>query len=447
MVFSSTIFLIIFLPALLGIYYASPRKWKNGVLLLGSLIFYGFGEPKYLIIMITSILFNYIFGLIIGRYSEKGLWNISKAFLVINIGINISILASFKYGNHFADWVLPIGISFYTFQELSYIIDIYKGKVASQKNLVKYATYVALFPQLIAGPIVRYSDVEFALTNRKENVVEFAEGIRRFVLGLGKKVLLANQLGLICLEVEKMQSSDLAMATAWISAIAFTLQIYFDFSGYSDMAIGLGKMFGFDFLENFDYPYKSKSITEFWRRWHMSLGSWFREYVYIPLGGNKKGLARQVFNLAVVWALTGMWHGASFNFLAWGIYFGTLLTIEKLWLLKKMEKWPNICKHLYSLFAIIFGWVIFTNTNFLEMINMIKAMFGFTLNYFDEGSLYLLSDSGVLLILASVISIGVAKRINSSKSLIAIGLTTLIFIMSIAFLVSASYNPFLYFRF
>ena len=337
MVFSSTAFLLAFLPTVIILYYLVPKGMRNGVLLLGSLLFYGFGEPRYLLIMLVSILFNYGCGLAIPCCKNFGNNEHRPARLMLCFAAlgNLIILGYFKYAGFFfgrlgfPEVVLPIGISFYTFQAMSYVIDVYREKAASQKNLLRFALYITLFPQLIAGPIVRYVTIQMQLAERESNLENFAEGARRFVMGLGKKVLLANQAGLIWDEISSMNIDQMPAATAWLGAIAFTFQIYFDFGGYSDMAIGLGRMFGFHFEENFNYPYTAKNITDFWRRWHISLSTWFKEYVYIPLGGNRKGMSRQVVNIFIVWALTGFWHGASWNFLWWGVYFGILLILEK----------------------------------------------------------------------------------------------------------------------
>ena len=368
MVFSKPIFLFGFLPIVLLLYYIAPRRLRNTVLFAASLIFYAWGEPKLVLLMIATIVVDYCAGLIIERFSEKK--KASRAILVAALVINLGLLGIFKYANFMIESinalvggnigllniVLPIGISFYTFQSLSYVIDVYKKVVPVERNILNFATYVTLFPQLIAGPIVQYKTIADELSERQESFALFSEGIWRFAVGLGKKVIIANQIGSVWTEISGSPES-LTVGKAWIGALAFTFQIYFDFSGYSDMAIGLGKMFGFNFLENFNYPYISKSITEFWRRWHISLGTWFKEYVYIPLGGNRKGLKRQIFNILVVWMLTGLWHGASWNFVVWGLYFGLILVLEKAFLLKIFAKIPAAFAHIYSILLIVFGWV------------------------------------------------------------------------------------------
>ena len=469
MVFSSSVFFMAFLPITLVLYFLIPERFlkvRNLWLLIASLIFYSWGEPKYIAVMAFSIVFNYVMGRLVSR---------SKALLVFCLFGNLAILGFFKYTDFLIGTVndlfggsisllniaLPIGISFYTFQTMSYIIDVYRGKVPPQRDFIAFAAYVTLFPQLIAGPIVRYSDVAVMLVGRKSNLEQIAEGVRRFIIGFGKKVLLANQIYVIWKEITLMPTSEISTATAWLGATCFTFQIYFDFSGYSDMAIGLGKIFGFDYLENFNYPYISRSITEFWRRWHMSLSSWFKEYVYVPLGGNRKGLPRQIFNIAVVWALTGLWHGASWNFVAWGIYFGVILILEKLWILKWLEKCPACVGHLYSLVLIVLGWVIFALTDFSQMKEYLLMMFGGASAFIDSDFKYLAWSRIWVLIACAIGSTPLVKlvceRIAGGLSSVRNGdvwlgaLETAVLLgilaLSIAFLVSGSYNPFLYFRF
>lgn len=469
MVFSSSVFFMAFLPITLLLYFLIPERFlkvRNLWLLIASLIFYGWGEPKYIAVMAFSILFNYVMGRIVAK---------SRPLLILCIAGNLAILGFFKYTDFVIETVnavsggglgllniaLPIGISFYTFQTISYIIDVYRGKVLPQRDFIAFAAYVTLFPQLIAGPIVRYSDVAEMLVGRKTNLDQIAEGVRRFIVGFGKKVLLANQVYVIWNEITLMPVSEISTAAAWLGALAFTFQIYFDFSGYSDMAIGLGKIFGFDYLENFNYPYISRSITEFWRRWHMSLSSWFKEYVYIPLGGNRKGLPRQILNIAVVWALTGLWHGASWNFVAWGMYFGVILILEKLWILKWLEKCPAPVGHLYSLILIVLGWVIFALTDFGQMREYMQVMFGGSADFVDGNFKYLAWSRIWVLIACTIGSTPLVKlvcgRIAGTLSGVKNGevilgvLETVVLLsilaLSIAFLVSGSYNPFLYFRF
>lgn len=473
MVFSSNVFLMVFLPVTLLIYFLVPNRYlraRNCVLLAASLVFYGWGEPKYIFVMLLSILFNYILAIMISKASTV---KQSRLLLVLNVAGNLGLLGFFKYTDFMIDTVngilggalsplniaLPIGISFYTFQTMSYVIDVYWGKVKAQKDLIAFACYVTLFPQLIAGPIVRYSDVEAQLMNRSSRSDQIAEGIRRFILGFGKKVLLANQIYVVWKEIAV--NDELSVAAAWLGAVAYTFQIYFDFSGYSDMAIGLGKIFGFDYLENFNYPYISRSITEFWRRWHMSLSSWFKEYVYVPLGGNRKGFKRQILNIAIVWALTGLWHGASWNFVAWGVYFGIILIIEKLWLLKILDKLPVVFRHVYSLILIVIGWVIFAIDDLGQVGTYVSMMFGAGGMLTDDAFFYFLQTRGLLLLLCIVGSTPLPAKAASwvcgklaaadqqevisgiAEAVVLVG----IMVVSIAFLVSGSYNPFLYFRF
>lgn len=478
MVFSSSVFLMAFLPVTLLIYFLTPAKFvraRNAVLLIASLVFYGWGEPKYILIMIISIISNYVLAILIGRAKERASMGTARAYLVLDIFVNLGLLGFFKYADFLIDTVnslfgsglsllgiaLPIGISFYTFQTMSYVIDVYRGKVAVQKDFVTLACYVALFPQLIAGPIVRYSDCERALKARTSDPERVTEGIRRFVFGFAKKILIANQMAQVWEEIYGMKEAytDISAGLAWMGAIAFTFQIYFDFSGYSDMAIGLGKIFGFDYLENFNYPYISSTITEFWRRWHMSLSSWFRDYVYIPLGGNRKGLLRQLINIAIVWALTGLWHGASWNFVLWGVYYGILLIVEKLFLLKVLDRIPGklaFIKHVYALFLVTLGWVLFKITDFGELLEFVGCMFGKGSAQPLEFSYYL-SSYWPLFVVAAICSTPLVKKIWTGilgklpegwvADILETAVLAILFIVSVAFLVSGSYNPFLYFRF
>ena len=466
MVFSSSVFLIVFLPITLLAYFIVPARFikaRNSVLLAASLVFYGWGEPKYILIMIFSIVFNYVCGLAAGK-------NRSKAVLILCVVGNLALLGYFKYTDFVLETVnrlaeaglalpgiaLPIGISFYTFQTMSYVIDVYRGKVEAQRDIITFGTYVTLFPQLIAGPIVRYSDVAVMLVGRKTNLEQIAEGVRRFIIGFGKKVLLANQIYVVWMELSAME--NLSVSAAWLGAVAFTFQIYFDFSGYSDMAIGLGKIFGFDYLENFNYPYISRSITEFWRRWHMSLSSWFKEYVYIPLGGNRKGLSRQLINISIVWILTGLWHGASWNFVMWGVYYGIILIIEKLGLLKVLEKCPAVVGHIYSLILIVIGWVIFAVDDMGKVAAYLGMMLGSSQIFIDDAFIYFFESRIWLLIacligstpLPKIVCSIIAEKLEDREVLLGAIETVLfmgIFALSMAFLVSGSYNPFLYFRF
>lgn len=464
MVFSKPIFLFGFLPIVLLLYYIAPRKFKNFVLLFMSLIFYAWGEPKLLLLMVFTIFVDYTAGLLINKYSNKPVT--SKIIFVATLVINLALLGIFKYANFVIDSInsvvggkfdlleisLPIGISFYTFQALSYVIDVYKKVVPVEKNLLNFTTYVVLFPQLIAGPIVQYKTVANELSKRQETVGLFSEGIWRFAVGLAKKVIIANQIGAIWTEIHSTPEL-LTVGKAWIGALAFTFQIYFDFSGYSDMAIGLGKMFGFNFLENFNYPYISKSITEFWRRWHISLSTWFKEYVYIPMGGNRKGLIRQIFNILIVWMLTGLWHGASWNFVIWGLYFGLILVLEKAFLLKILQKTHAFFAHLYSLLLIIFGWVIFECGTTSEIICFFKGMFGIGVSLWNEETTYILCNSLLIFILAAICSTQIGKSIKEKLSgkfkndYWKCATVAILLLLSVMFLAGDSYNPFLYFRF
>lgn len=440
MLFSSITFLFYFLPCVLFLYFLVPRSCKNVVLMLSSFLFYAWGEPYYVIFMAGSILLGYITGIQIEKNHDTLR---SKLWLASVVTLHIVVLFYFKFSDS-----LPIGISFYTFQVVSYMIDVYRKDVKAQKSLLNLATYISMFPQLIAGPIVRYIDIEKELTTRTHSISFSAEGIRRFVLGLSKKVLLANQLGELC-DIFR-SSMDKSVLYYWMYAAAFTLHIYYDFSGYSDMAIGLGKIFGFHFMENFRYPYISKSITEFWRRWHISLGTWFRDYVYIPLGGNRVSKRRQIFNILVVWGLTGIWHGGALNFLVWGLYFAVLLLIEKMWLLKKLEKHPWIA-HVYTTFFVVIGFVIFNATSMSEAFMYIGNMFGMGgLPAVSMEALYYLKSYAVLFVISMIGATPIVNAICSKWKKVQVVepvlLCALLFVV-IAFLVDGSFNPFLYFRF
>lgn len=477
MLFSSLTFIFIFLPLVLGIYFISKDKYKNTILLVFSLFFYAWGEPKYIILMIFSIVFNYFFGLLIDKYRTNK--KLSVALLIFDIAINLLMLVMFKYSNFLVNTIndifnlnitsisifnkdilkltLPIGISFYTFQMLSYIIDLYKGEVKVQKNILSLGTYIAFFPQLIAGPIVRYETIENELKNRTHTFNKFVFGLKRFIIGLGKKVILANNLAFVADQIiDSGNISNYGTIIVWIAMFAYTLQIYYDFSGYSDMAIGLGKMFGFTFLENFNYPYISKSITDFWRRWHISLSSWFRDYVYIPLGGNRVKKSRWVFNIMVVWMLTGLWHGASWNFVLWGLYFGIILLIEKFFLHKILDKLPNILRWLYSMILIIVGWTIFRNEDITLVLDLLKKMFIFEkTNWLDFIRMNYHLINYVLYFVLGIICMfpffGKFIEKNQKKEGIMHFLSNafilFIFVLCILFLIKSSYNPFIYFRF
>lgn len=466
MVFSSTIFLCVYLPLVLLGYYICPKKGRNLFLLIVSLVFYAWGEPKYVFLMIFSILVNYIFGRLMDK--NRGRQKRMKLLLVLSVVIDIGLLSVFKYtdfiitnvnaifGANFdlLNIALPIGISFYTFQAMSYTIDVYRNDVRVQKNLIDFGMYITMFPQLIAGPIVRYADVQDQLADRSVTTADFSEGIMRFVVGLGKKVLLANQMGAVWSEIYAL-GGDVSALMAWTGAIAYTFQIYFDFSGYSDMAIGLGRMFGFKFPENFRYPYQSVSITDFWRRWHITLSTWFKEYLYIPLGGNRRGLARQALNLLIVWSLTGFWHGAGWNFVMWGLYYFVILFIEKLFLLKALDKLPKFFRHVYALLLIIIGWVIFASDDVSVLLPYLGSMFGAN-GAIGGMDVYTLLTKAVLLIICCIASTELPKKLFLSaagamnekaaftlKSVLMIALLA----MSMILLIGDSYNPFLYFRF
>lgn len=472
MVFSSLIFLFRFLPLILLIYYIVPGKFKNMVLLSGSLVFYAWGEPKYVLIMIFSTLVNYVFGILIEDFKKKDKISTSKYMIVASVIVNLSVLGFFKYadllintankltgsGFHLLEIALPVGVSFYTFQTMSYTIDVYRGNVAAQRNIITFGTYVTMFPQLIAGPIVKYKSVADELNKRKGNIDTFAEGIGRFITGLGKKVLLANNIGNLWDTIKAVNPENMSVLSAWLGIIAFTFQIYFDFSGYSDMAIGLGKMFGFNFEENFNYPYISKSVTEFFRRWHISLGTWFREYVYIPLGGNRCSTYKHIRNILVVWILTGLWHGASYNFMLWGLYYGVILILEKIFLKKYIDRLPAFIQHIYTLLIVITGWVIFSFEDMGQLERYLKTMFNVTGGkIYDNQSIYLLYTHVVLLIILIVASTPAAKKLvnrlfeiiksEAVKTVLANVFYVVVFAMVIAYLVDSSYNPFLYFRF
>ena len=468
MVFSSAVFLLIFLPVVLLFYYILPEQVRNPLLLAVSLIFYAWGEPVYILIMLFSTVFDYCNGIMLERLDRKGKPELRRWILVLSLTGNLGMLGFFKYtdflisslnaltGQEFdlLGIALPIGISFYTFQTLSYTIDVYRREIPAQHNIISFGMYVCMFPQLIAGPIVKYRDIEKQINSRTLGTDRICAGIFRFTLGLGKKVLLANSFGAVWDEISAQQGN--AAVTSIIGAVAYMLQIYFDFSGYSDMAIGIGKMLGFDFLENFNFPYESKSVTEFWRRWHISLGSWFREYLYIPLGGNRKGLPRQMLNLLIVWGLTGLWHGAGWNFVIWGLYFFVLLAAEKLFLLDLLNKVPAAVGHLYTLLAVLISWVIFACDDIGAAGRYLLSMFGAN-GYADAASVYYLSENFFILLVGAVLSVSfvkrlIAKKVNAIQSAnIRFGIKTAIgatlYLTSLLMVISSSYNPFLYFRF
>lgn len=468
MLFSSIVFLFTFLPAVVILYYLLPVRFRNVILLLASLVFYAWGEPVYLFLMLLSILFNYFSGLDIARNLQDK--RAAKRSLVFNLIINLAVLGFFKYEGFVLDTLngilpvhisyhalpLPIGISFYTFQILSYIIDVYRGNVKVQTNLPNFALYVTMFPQLIAGPIVQYADVDEQLASREVSRTKFGEGSMYFIRGLAKKVLLANTSGMIFTEVSGLAKGNIAVMTAWLGAFAYMFQIYFDFSGYSDMAIGLGKMFGFEFNMNFNYPYVSKSITEFWRRWHISLSSWFRDYVYIPLGGNRVSKIKHIRNLLIVWFLTGLWHGDAWNFVAWGLYYGVILIIEKYLLSPVLDRLPDVVRHIYSIVLVVIGWVLFFSSSFGQAADYIRVMFGAGAHGFaDRESMYLLTSNLILwliLIFGStpLVHFRYEHMLRTKKwntTIINSVVYVALFIVCIAYLVTETYNPFLYFRF
>ncbi len=485
MVFSSLLFLFRFFPIVLVLYFLVPRKLKNAVLFFSSLVFYAWGEPVYVVLMLFSTVVDYTHGMLVDKLMKQGKERKARWVVASSMTINLLLLGFFKYADFLIGSIngvlgtgipllklaLPIGISFYTFQTMSYTVDIYRGEAKVQRNIISFGAYVALFPQLIAGPIVRYQTIAEELQERKETSSDFSEGINRFLLGLGKKVLLANNIGMLWDSISAMGGQELSVATAWLGILAYSFQIYFDFSGYSDMAIGLGRMFGFHFPENFNYPYISKSITEFWRRWHISLGTWFREYVYIPVGGNRKGRLCQIRNLAIVWLLTGIWHGASWNFVVWGIYYGIFLIVEKVFLLKRLERLPRWLQHVYTLLVVAIGWVIFAFDSMGVGFVYLKNMFGFGgIAWINREFIYLFYTNALWLVLLVLGSTELPKKLVKKleaklhqtperaagkavwyqDGLLTLGqniVYIIIFFVSVAYLVDATYNPFLYFRF
>lgn len=469
MLFSSITFLFLFLPIVMAVYYIVPGRGKNIVLLIASLFFYAWGEPVYVVLMILSILFNYFCGCDIQANGEDaGKAKLSLAFAVT---VNILILGFFKYYGFLLDTVnsllpsdipyrelpLPVGISFYTFQAISYLVDIYRKKAEPQKNILYFALYISMFPQLIAGPIVRYVDIEAQLRNRKISIRRLGQGAVFFIIGLAKKVIIANTAGSVFDQISGVPASSLSMLTAWVGVFSYAFQIYFDFSGYSDMAVGLGKMFGFEFKKNFDYPYISKSITEFWRRWHISLSTWFREYVYIPLGGNRCSVSRNIFNLMVVWALTGMWHGAAWNFIAWGVYYGVILVMEKYIWGDSLERLPGVVRHIYTIILVLVGWVFFFSPSLGYSLRYLAAMVGGGAGIVDSKGAFLLLTHWLLYLLAVLGSSALGMRLlnavprmirgEKAKAVSAAVIYMGIFVVSVAFLVTDTFNPFLYFRF
>ena len=458
MVFSGAVFLYAFLPLTLAVYALAPQRGRNAVLLIASLLFYAFGEPVYVFLLLLSSVSDWALSLCIER--RRGT-RTAKLALAVSVLLNLGLLGFFKYADFFLTTVnglfglslpltgvrLPLGISFYTFQTMSYTIDVYRGHVRPQRNLATFATFVCLFPQLIAGPIVRYSDIEAELHTRRFCLEDIGTGARRFTVGLGKKVLLANVLGELV-----SSAGNATVLGAWLGAVGYLLQIYFDFSGYSDMAIGLGKMFGFEFLENFNYPYISKTITEFWRRWHMSLSTWFREYVYIPLGGNRVSTARHILNLLIVWSLTGLWHGASWNFVTWGLYYGILLIIEKYFLGKYIEKLPSAAQHIYAMLIVMIGWVFFSCEDLSSALDYLKVLFfAGDVPFANIRTMYILRTNWIFLLIGCITATPepmkqfeiLTKKFSTVSNILILGLL----VLCTAYLIFSSYNPFLYFRF
>lgn len=467
MVFSSLVFLFLFLVIALLLYYAVPIKLKNFIILICGLVFYAWGEPKYVVVMVISTLIDYTAGLLIDKFNDNKA--VKRICLIVSLVMNLSLLAVFKYSGFFVENVnnifgpvlnnpnlpLPIGISFFTFQSMSYTIDMYLGNVKVQKNPIAFAAFVTLFPQIVAGPIVRYNDIAAELECRKINLDMIYDGIVRFITGMGKKVLIANGVGQLWNAAFAVGTSEMSALTAWLGIIGYTLQIYFDFSGYSDMAIGLGKMMGFNFPENFNYPYLSKSVSEFWRRWHITLGDWFKSYVYFPLGGNRKGMKRTIFNLAVVWFLTGVWHGASWNFILWGSLYGVFIIIEKLFLGNILKKLPSAISWLYTMLLVVLGWVLFVTPDISTAFSYMGAMFGANGVFCDDTALYLLLNYGILLVVGIFVSTDawkiiverLTKRIPTIMHYATPFVKTAVFVLCIAYLADATYNPFLYFNF
>ena len=467
MVFSSLLFLFTYLPVVLLIYYLSPLKWRNGVLLIFNLIFYGWGEPTYIILMVFTITADYVAGLLVARFKDQGRDRAARTAVAAALVLNLAILFFFKYWDLIAGTLrdfgldvlptlglsLPIGISFYTFQTMTYPVDLYRGDAGVQRNLVNFGTFVTLFPQLIAGPILKYKELADQLMHREEGLGKFVSGVERFSVGLAKKVLLANAIGSMWDAFLAMSGAELTVVGAWLGLVAYAFQIYFDFSGYSDMAVGLGRMIGFEFMENFNYPYISKSVVEFWKRWHISLTNWFREYLYFPLGGSRCSRGKWIRNILIVWVLTGIWHGAGWNFLLWGLYFGVLLILEKLWLKKWIDRWPRALQHLYTLFLVLVSWAIFAVEDFGQLGGYLSAMFGFAGGGLADGAFrYYLGSYGLSLLAACVASTplmaGLWRRLPGRAQRILLPAAALAgLLLCTAYLVDATYNPFLYFRF
>ncbi len=443
MVFSSVTFMFYFLPIILLLYFLAKGQLKNLVLVIGSLFFYAWGEPIFILLMIFSTIVDYSLGLLVAGAKQRAQWKLAQFYLSCSIFINLSLLIIFKYSGLLP---LPIGISFYTFQTMSYTIDVYRGKVKAQTNFLSFATYVTLFPQLIAGPIVRYETIEHELLERKENL---SQGIPLFLIGLAQKVLLANNIGLAFEEYQSGMITSPSILSALFLIIAFSLQVYFDFTGYSNMAIGLGRMFGFHFPLNFNKPFLATSISDFWQRWHISLTTWFKEYVYIPLGGNRTGALRTIRNILIVWGLTGIWHGASSNYFLWGLYFGIILILEKFILRDFLQRLPKYASYIYTSFILLIGWVLFAFESYEGLWSFYTYLFGAN-GFYDESFLFLLRNYGIVMVLCLIASTNITRkitdRINKSPILQPLIYTTLM-LLSIAYIVESSYNPFLYFRF
>ncbi len=469
MVFSSVFFLFVFLPIVLSFYYSAPNRLQNGILLVFSLLFYMWGEPTFVFAMMLSICLNYLAGLAIQRLEATKSW--PTAVMIIGVGLNLLLIAYYKYYNFFIEninatglshlpmreIILPVGISFFTFQGLSYVLDVYLKKTPVQRNLLNLGLYISFFPQLIAGPIVRYETFEHQIHNRKETLTQFMSGIERFIQGLAKKVLIANAVGFAATQVFSKSVDQISTLEGWVGIICFTLQIYFDFSGYSDMAIGLARMFGFEFLENFNYPYISQSVSEFWRRWHISLGTWFRDYVYIPLGGSKVSFFRGLFNLFVVWFLTGLWHGASWNFIVWGLYFGGMIMLERLFLDKVLKSIPQVFRHVYVLIIVVLGWVFFNSPDLAYALNYMKILFGMKGQLVSQSGVKLMMEYKVEILLGVLLStpfvmhqikgwIQKSKENILKESLYYVALAGVL-LLSTAYIVVDTFNPFIYFRF
>ncbi len=468
MVFSSLTFIFVFLALTLGLYYLVPKRYKNAILFVSGIVFYAWGEPIYVWVMVLSTMIDYTAGRFMHKYDDKD--NIRKLCLIVSLVMNLGLLGVFKYSSFIVENIntifhltltdpqlpLPIGISFFTFQSMSYTIDLYRRNIKVQKNLLTFTTYVTLFPQIVAGPIVRYSDVENELEHRDIGVSSAAAGIGIFVKGLAKKVILANGIGAVWTAVKAMDYSQISVATAWIGILAFTFQIYYDFSGYSDMAKGLGRMLGFHFPDNFKHPYTARSVSDFWRRWHITMGSWFKNYVYIPLGGSRCASWKKYRNLFIVWMLTGLWHGASWNFVLWGLYFGLILILERLFLQKLLDKLPRFFQTLYTFLLVVFGWVLFEMNSISSIGGYFAAMFGFGASGFiDSYAKFTLLNNAVMFLLCAIgsttlvdrITVRASKKYHKATAVVLPFLQTGTLLVCIAFLVNASYNPFLYFNF